>query len=155
MATSAMTFYGLILANAKGGKIPENMAIDSDGNPTIDPSLAMDGALLSFDRSYKGSGIAMVVEMMAGPLVGAAYGQLEGEWGSLIIAIDPELLIDALQFKNNASDLVKKIKSSRKKAGVNEIRIPGENARKTYLASEQSGEVDIDEAILRQLGYTK
>ena len=79
MATAAMTWYGLVLAKSRGEQIPENTAINKEGNPTTDPAEAMNGALLSFDRSYKGSGLGMVVEMLGGPLVGASYGQVEGD----------------------------------------------------------------------------
>jgi L-2-hydroxycarboxylate dehydrogenase (NAD+) len=153
MATSAMTWYGLELAKARGEKIPENMAIDKDGNPTTSPEEAMDGSLLSFDRSYKGSGLAMVVEVLAGPLVGAAYGQIEGEWGSLFMAIDPELLTDIDGFKAKNSDLISKLKSSRKQSGVEEIRLPGERAQASLEEAESTGMVDVDDAILEELGY--
>ena len=153
MATSAMTFYGLVLAKAQGKKIPDNMAIDKDGKPTNDPEAAMNGALLPFDRSYKGSGIGMVVEIMAGPLIGAAYGQLEGEWGSLFMAIDPNLLIDAQEFKKNCSDLIRKIKSARRRPEKNEIRLPGERTRAALKEARESGFVEVDDVILQQLRY--
>jgi L-2-hydroxycarboxylate dehydrogenase (NAD+) len=153
MATSAMTWYGLVLAKAQGKQIPENMAIDKDGNPTIDPSAAMDGALLPFDHGYKGSGLAMAVEMLGGPLVGAAYGQIEGEWGSLMIAIDPEILVDGEVFKANASDLVRKIKAARRAEDVEEIRLPGERAAASRSQAEKTGMVDIDEAVLKELNF--
>jgi len=155
MATSAMTFYGLILANAKGESIPENMAIDHEGNPTTSPGIAMDGALLPFDRSYKSSGLGMVVEILTGPLTSAAYCDtaLTGEWGSTFMAIDPNLLVDIAQFKSQCSDLVQKIKSSRKKHGVSEIRLPGEKSHNLYLECVKSGQVEVDEVILKQLGY--
>jgi L-2-hydroxycarboxylate dehydrogenase (NAD+) len=153
MATSIMTWYGLVLAKARGEAIPEDMAIDKDGNITTDPSSAMEGALLPFDRGYKGSGIGMVIEILAGPLVKAAYADFDGEWGALFMAIDPELLIDASEFKANVTDLINKIKSARKKPGVNEMRLPGERALQARKEAELSGEVDIDEAILKELGY--
>lgn len=150
MATSAMTWYGLVLAKARGEKIPENMAIDQDGNPTVDPGMAMDGALLPFDRGYKGAGLGMVIEVLGGPLVGAAYGQIEGEWGSLVLAIDPNLLVDLDTFKASNSDLIRKVKASRTKA---EIRLPGERAAQARQEAESLGMVDIDEAVLQELGY--
>ena len=153
-ATSAMTFYALVLAKARGEQIPENMAIDYDGNPTTDPAAAMGGALLPFDRSYKGSGFALVVEMLAGPLVGGAWVDnktFKEEWGTTIMAIDPELLVDIADFKANASDLLAKVKSARKANGVEEIRLPGEKGRKLYDAAFVSGFVEIDDAIARQL----
>lgn len=156
MATSAMTFYGLILAKARGEKIPDNMAIDKDGKPTNDPAAAMSGALLPFDRDYKGSGMGMIVEIMAGPLASSAYcdcDTFDKEWGSTFIAIDPNLLVDLEQFKTNCSDLINKVKTSRKKQGADTIRIPGERARASYQEAEKTGFVDVEEAILKELGY--
>jgi LDH2 family malate/lactate/ureidoglycolate dehydrogenase len=156
MATSAMTFYGLILASAKGEKLPENIAIDKDGNPTIDPKSAMEGAILPFDRGYKGSGMGMIVEIMAGPLAASAYcdcDTLDKEWGSTFIAIDPNLLVDIAKFKEQCSDLISIIKTSRKKPGTGEIRMPGERAAATFNEATTSGMVDVDEVILKQMGY--
>lgn len=156
MATSAMTWYGLVLAKARGEEIPENMAIDKNGDPTIDPSEAMNGALLPFDRSYKGAGLGMVVEVMAGPLVSAAYCDnktFAEEWGSTFIAIDPGLLVDVEAFKTNCSDLIARVKASRTKLGAEEIRLPGERARAAYKEAEKSGMVEVDEVVLKELNY--
>ena len=156
MATSAMTFYGLVLAKARGEQIPKNMAIDKDGVPTTDPEAAMGGALLSFDRSYKGAGLGMIVEMLAGPLTNSAWidnKTFQEEWGSLFIAIDPNLLVDTSVFKNNASDMISKIKTSRKMPGANEIRLPGEKASQNRKDAELAGEVDVEETVLKELGY--
>lgn len=156
MATSAMTFYGLVLAKSKGEKIPENIAIDHEGNFTTDPKEAISGAIMPFDHGYKGSGLSMVVEMMAGPLASSAYCDYETydkEWGSTFIAIDPELLVDLDKFKRDVTDLIGKVKNSRKRPGVKEIRIPGEHANQEYQSSLDSGYVDVDDVVLKQLGY--
>ncbi len=157
MATSAMTFYGLVLAKAKNEQIPKNMAIDHNGNPTTDPTSAMSGALLPFDHSYKGSGLGMMVEMLAGPLLNGAWVDnktFKEEWGSLFIAIDPNLLIDTVDFKRNASRMIRDILIARKADGVSEIRLPGIRSSQSRKAAEESGYVDVDDAILNQLGYS-
>ena len=153
MATSAMTWYGLVLAKAQNEAIPEGMAIDQDGNPTTDPAAAMQGALLPFDQSYKGSGLGMVVEILGGPLVRAAYAQRGGEWGALFMAIDPNLLVDVAEFKANSSDLVRKIHAVKGKSGEEHLRLPGERAQAARKEAERTGEVEIGEAILRELGF--
>lgn len=45
-------------------------------------------------RSHKGSNLALMVELLAGPLVGAAVADKleERNWGNLVLAIDPQLL---------------------------------------------------------------
>ncbi len=157
MATSAMTFYGLVLAKSKGEKIPENVAIDERGIPTTDPAEAMSGAILPFDRGYKGSGLGMMVEMLAGPLASSAYCDYQTqdkEWGSTFIAIDPELLVDIDKFKSNASDLINIVKKSRKKANVDNIRLPGERAAVAYKTSLESGFVEVEDSVMKQLGYS-
>jgi LDH2 family malate/lactate/ureidoglycolate dehydrogenase len=134
------------------------MAINNEGNPTIDPVAAMDGALLPFDRSYKGAGLSMVIEMLAGPLVNSAWidnKTFTEEWGSLFIAIDPDLLVDVDVFKTNASELIAKVRQSRKGAGVTEIRLPGDSAKTKRKGAMASGFVDVEESILKELEYIR
>lgn len=155
-ATSAMTFYGLVLAKARDEKIPENMAIDNNGDLTIDPAEAMDGALLPFDRSYKGSGFAMVVEVLAGPLLGGAWVDNQSfteEWGTVLVAIDPDLMVGRDEFKKNVSDMIAKIKAARTRDNET-IRLPGERAREAYLAAQTSSFVEIDDTVAEAIGVS-
>jgi LDH2 family malate/lactate/ureidoglycolate dehydrogenase len=153
MATAAITWYGLVRAKALKQKLPDNVALDSEGNLTTDPSEAMRGAILPFDRSYKGSGLSMMIEMFTGPLVGAAFADSEGkgDWGNVFLAIDPELLIDKKEFKKQNSLLIEKIKMSKKKKEFSAIRIPGENAQENLKNAKKSGEVAIDEKLYTAL----
>jgi LDH2 family malate/lactate/ureidoglycolate dehydrogenase len=156
MATSAMTFFGLILAKTRGEKIPPKMAIDAKGNETTDPAEAMQGAILPFDRSYKGAGLSMVIEILAGPLIKGAYidnKTFKEEWGTVVIAIDPNMMVDITDFKYHCTQLVKKIKASRKKEGIDDIRLPGERAKKSYEQAQISGFVNIDDAIAKELEF--
>ena len=151
MATSALAWYGLVLAKARGDAIPADVAIDASGEPTTDPAHAMEGALLPFDRGFKGSGLGMAVEILAGPLVGAAFCAVEGEWGNTVIALDPGLLIDGERFKASCSELIATIKASRHREG-NAVRLPGERARFAREAARESGMVDVDDNVLSALG---
>jgi len=150
MAASAITWYGLVRAKALGQKLPENVAIDKDGKLTIDPEEAMKGAILPFDRSYKGSGLAMVVELLAGPLVGASYVHDNGDWGTVFIAISPELLVGTDNFKKHASELVRKVKSGRTKDNQ-EIHIPGYDSELERQAILDSGEFEMEEKLINDL----
>ena len=71
--------------------------------------------------------------------------------GSTFIAIDPSLLVDVDKFKSDCSNLVVKVKASRSK---DKLRLPGERASKAFKQAEVSGEVDVDEVILKQLDFT-
>lgn len=154
MATSAMAWYGLIEAKTAGKSIPDNTAYDSEGNLTTDPAKAMEGALLSFDRSYKGAGLSMIVEVLTGPLVTAAFvgiGDVWGNWGNLVFAIDPGLLIDKEEFKKNVSQLVEKVKSAKKLPGVEEILVPGERGDRLTQQRLESEEIEIEDNLYTEL----
>jgi LDH2 family malate/lactate/ureidoglycolate dehydrogenase len=156
MSTSPMTWTGLVLAKLRGERIPEGIAIDHEGNPTTDPEAALKGALFPFDHSYKGSALGMIAEILAGPLVASAYldyQTYDGDYGNVFMAIDPELLVDKAAFKKQTTDMVRIIKASRPRSGVREIRLPSERAHATYRQSVASGKVDVDDAVLKELGY--
>jgi len=151
MATAAITWYGLVKAKMLGQKLPEGVAMDKEGNPTIDPASALDGAIYPFGKNYKSSGLSTMIEIFTGPLVGAAFCSFEGDWGNLFIAMDPELLVDREGFKKHSSELIKKIKSSRLDPEVKEIHIPGEKSLENLEKAEQTGEVEIEDKMYEEL----
>ncbi len=153
MATAAITWYGLVKAKTLGQKLPEGLSIDHDGNPTTDPDQAMKGAILPFDKDYKGSGLGLMVEMLTGPLAGGTFANADGngDWSNIFIAIDPEILIGREQFKKNSTELVNKIKSSRKAPGIDEILVPGEKGLKHKAEIEKTGEIEIEDKIIQEL----
>lgn len=155
IATSAMTFYGLILADWKGQKIPEWLAIDKNGNITNSPSEAMSWAILPFDKSYKSSALSMMVELLSWPLASSCfcdYKTFDEEWGSTFIAINPDILLDIDKFKKNASKMLEIIKNSRTKNNA-PVRIPWEESQKNREKAFSSWYVEVDEMIMKDLNY--
>ena len=67
MATSVVARGKILLAEKKGVPIPEGWAIDIEGRPTTDASAALTGSVLPFGGP-KGSGIAMMVDIISGVL---------------------------------------------------------------------------------------
>lgn len=154
MTTAAMAFYGLVEAKTAGESIPGDVAYDAAGQLTTDPTLAMKGALRSFDRGHKGSGLAMMVEILAGPLVGAAcagVGDGSKNWGHLLLAIDPELLGDRDAFIKNVTILIEQVRNTKKLPGVSEIFAPGERGNRLTRQAISSGKVEIEENLLEEL----
>ena len=98
-ATSAVARGEIELHARQDKPIPIGWGIGPDGEPTTDAAAALKGAMLTFG-GHKGSALAAMVELIAGPLIGdltsresiahdggakaSPYG------GELIIAIDPE-----------------------------------------------------------------
>ena len=152
MGTSAISFGAMLKAKALGQKLPENVAADKEGNVTTNPNKAIEGATLSFDNSYKGSGLAMMVEILAGLWPGADFvGKNEkGGWGNLFMAFSPDLLIDANEFKEKANLLVETVRNSKTKDG-SKVRIPGEKTINTRNQNLKRGEIEVDEKLIEQI----
>ena len=98
-ATSAAARGEVELKRLAGEPIPDGWGIDAAGCPTNDPAAALSGALLPFG-GHKGSALSMMVELIAGPLIGemtsrqvAALGIEDSgppPGGALIMALDPK-----------------------------------------------------------------
>jgi L-2-hydroxycarboxylate dehydrogenase (NAD+) len=154
MSTASMAFYGLIEAQTAGKSIPGDAAYDQAGKPTSDPAMAMKGALRSFDRGYKGAGLAMIVEILAGPLVGAAcagVGDPGKNWGHLVMAVDPDLFGDRDEFIRNVTTLIENIKATKRLSGIDEILVPGERGNRQAALIKENGIIDIEDNLLGEL----
>ncbi|MBS8271341.1 Ldh family oxidoreductase [Halomonas litopenaei] len=98
-ATSAIARGDIELHRREGKPIPEGWGVDRDGAPCSDPEEVLDhGAMLPFGQ-HKGSALALMVELIAGPMIGDLLSIESSEHdagraglpyhGELIIAIDP------------------------------------------------------------------
>lgn len=72
MATSVVAKSKFKEYKNEGKPLPDGWAIDREGNPTNDPDKAMDGFVLPM-AGFKGYAIAMLIDIVAGLLPGAAY----------------------------------------------------------------------------------
>lgn len=72
MAMSVVARAKIRQALSRGESIPPTWATDRDGRPTTDPRAALDGFLLAIG-GHKGYGLALMVDLFAGLLSGAAY----------------------------------------------------------------------------------
>jgi ureidoglycolate dehydrogenase (NAD+) len=73
MATSVVAHARIKSAFDRGESIPAGWAVDSKGRPTTDAALALAGALLPFG-AFKGSGLSILVDLLAGILPGGRSG---------------------------------------------------------------------------------
>jgi delta1-piperideine-2-carboxylate reductase len=95
---SSLTARGeVMIAKRDGHDAPEGAGIGPDGKPTTDPAAILEGAQSPFG-GYKGASIALMVDLLAGPLIGeltsleigaADDGKGPALGGQLILAFDP------------------------------------------------------------------
>ncbi|MBQ9861550.1 MAG: Ldh family oxidoreductase [Clostridia bacterium] len=72
MATSVVAKSKFKEYKERGERLPEGWALDRDGRPTTDPDEGMSGLVLPM-AGFKGYGIAMLIDILAGVVSGAAY----------------------------------------------------------------------------------
>lgn len=152
MATSASARGKLLEAARKGESIPENVALDAEGKPTTDPEMALKGSILPFG-GHKGYALSFMIEILAGPLVGAAFGTaVTGTAnpeemctkGDLMMAIDPSKMVDPDEFRAQVDEFIEEVKSS------GDVLIPGDIESMNIKRRRAEG-IELDEKLLERI----
>jgi LDH2 family malate/lactate/ureidoglycolate dehydrogenase len=134
-ATTVVAQGKIQLANKKHVPIPPNWAMDKTGTPTTDAAVALEAGLLMPMSTYKGSDLALMVDVLSGVLPGAAFGGTAGFpalWGNqanighFFTAIDVAAFIDVDEFKSKTDQMVQDIKKLPLAKGMDRIYLPGE-----------------------------
>ena len=124
MAPSVVALGKLILAQKLGKSIPEGWALDKDGRPTTDPAAGRAGSLVPIGGA-KGSGLAIMVDVLCGILSGGPYGPhlhdlyvMDEPQGvsHFLGAIDIAHFIEPAAFKSALSAMSREIKALKKAA---------------------------------------
>ncbi|WP_347565248.1 Ldh family oxidoreductase [Pseudoflavonifractor sp. 60] len=158
MTPSVVALGKLILAQKLGQKIPLGWALDQAGNPTTDPAEGRKGSLIPIGGP-KGSGMAIIVDILSGILSGAGYGpHLHDLYefdapqgvGHFMGAIDIAHFIDLHTFKNTLSAMIKEIKELQVAPGFNEIRLPGERALSLIEKNRLEG-IELPDLVYQEL----
>lgn len=100
-ASSVVARGDIMIAARDGHRLKEGVGIDAAGQATTDPNEILKGAMLPFG-GYKGSAIALMVELLAGPLIGETLSFEAAEndnkdggpprGGELVIVLSPQRL---------------------------------------------------------------
>lgn len=139
-----LDFYVLL-----GLPLPEGVALDEHGEPTIDPEAAKRGSLLPFG-GHKGFALALAMQAL-GVLAGSGLSA-NRDYGYLIIAMRPDLLVPLDEFRRELTQTLERIKSTPRQPGVGEIRLPSERAFRERERALRDGIV-IDRSIHQALRY--
>lgn len=151
MASSAISYYGLLEAKTQGVQVAEGLGYDKDGNETTDPVEIMAGAIRPFDKGHKGAGLALMVQIIGGALVGGEFLNESDHDGNVVIAIDPEAMIGAQRFVEETTKLAGAIKQAKKLEGVEEVLVPGERGDRLRARALDSGEIEVEDKLLESL----
>jgi LDH2 family malate/lactate/ureidoglycolate dehydrogenase len=149
IGTAALMWGEVELFARIGRPLPEGTGVDSSGEPTTDASAALTGGVLPFG-GHKGFGLSVAIQALS-LLSGARtpHGDVQ-DYGFLHIALDPALMLPGGDFGAQVSELLERIKATKHKPEVSEIRLPGERAIRERSRRETEG-LDYDEIVIRQI----
>ena len=130
-----------------------------DGSAITDPKRINDGTYLPMG-DYKGSGLSIIIGLLAGTLNGAAFGRdirdfaapVGGDLnvGQFIIALDVARFIPPDLFKAEVDRHIRDLASSQRLPGVDEIRVPGQGRVARREEREKSG-IPLTAALVAQV----
>lgn len=144
IATSVVAMGKVAVRRNRGEDLPLGWLQDVAGNLISDP-LALEAsppATLLPMAGYKGYGLAVMVEALAGILTGAGYSRRETSpdlQGLFLFAIRVEDFVARELFTSQVAELGRHLKTSRLRPGCQEILLPGELEWRTERQRIQEG----------------
>ncbi len=145
-------------AHKLGKKIPYGVALNKSGKITTNAKEALLGTQLPI-ASFKGSGLAWMVDILSGVLTGSSHGGKTKDpfddftgpqnVGHLFITIDPKVFVGK-NFMKEIKKNIKLVKKLPKAKGFSSILYPGERKNKTYKKNLNK-DISIPSKILKEM----
>lgn len=148
MALSTVAAGRIKLAVRRGQRIPPEWSLDKHGEPTTDPNdLYGDDGMLRPLGDHKGFGLAVLIDVLTGVLSGAGFGtgvkRLDQpeylNTGHFFIAVTIEAFLPFDVFQERFEQLAREIYDTPKRAGVDELFLPGEIEARRAEQREREG----------------
>ena len=128
-ASAAMARGEIEIAARDGRLVPQTAGVDAEGRPTTDPRAILSGAQLPFG-GYKGSAIALMVELLSAGLVGQPFSVEAGDednhdggpprGGVTLFALDPARFGDAQGWLAHGESFFARL------GALDGVRLPGD-----------------------------
>ncbi len=160
IATSVASNGAIRTYANEGRPLPVGWVISrEDGEPITDGKRLAEGMFVPVG-TYKGSGLAIVLGLLGGPLNRASFGRdvkdttaeqnKETNTGHFLVALDVKRFLPLDAFKAEIDRHVHDLASSKRLPGVDEIRIPGQGRVKRRADREKNG-VPLAESLIKQV----
>jgi uncharacterized oxidoreductase len=157
--TSATAEGKVRVKRIAGLPCPPGWIIDADGKPTTDANTLYGdppGSILPLggDQAYKGFGLGLVIDMLAGGLSGGlcARPNPDPPLGNdvIFIVLDPALFGGTQHFLTQVNGVAQHVRSCPTADGVSEILLPGDPEQRSVQERNARG-IPIDDGNWKQL----
>ena len=135
MAMAMVANQRIMILSGLGHPIPPGLLLDSQGRPTTDLQAHLDGGAAVPIGGPKGSGLAQVVDAVAGVLSGGAFGtevgaRTDAGWpggvGHVFQAIDVAAFMPVDEFKARMDRQIRQMHEAERAEGTERIYVAGE-----------------------------
>jgi LDH2 family malate/lactate/ureidoglycolate dehydrogenase len=136
MATGAVAWGKIFVAQQEKRKIPATWALDKNGVPTDDPNAAAHQGLIQPFGGYKGYGLSLLIDILTGVLSGGGfsthvrtlYKQIEtpSQVSHTCAAVQIKAFMPLREFHQRMEEIIQLMHSCPGAPGVERIFVPGE-----------------------------
>lgn len=142
IGTSSLMLADLTLAKKRDEPLPEGLAFTANGEPTTDPAAVLDGGTITTWGGHKGSGLALVAQLL-GIMGGSAIAPpWFTDMGFFMFVIDPAALSD--DFAARSSEFVDIMHATRPIDPDNPVRVPFERSIALRNQTRTAGEIEVE-----------
>ena len=140
-ATSAAAQGKVMVARDTGKALPEGLILDKEGRPSGDPNAFYDGGVLLPAAGPKGTGLALVAELLGVALLGPPH-----EFNWLFVMMKTDAFRAPGDYGATAEAFLASVRACPPQEGFERVDLPGELERSRAAQRRQDGLV-IDDAI--------
>jgi LDH2 family malate/lactate/ureidoglycolate dehydrogenase len=153
MALTPVALGKVMRAMAEGAPIPEDWGFrDADGRPTTDAGTALGGVVPAIG-GYKGTGLALMMNVLAGVLPGGSHsGDVGvGRRGQFVVLISPTLFDDSDVFHRQVEAMAAQVKAAEPLPGDDGPYLPGELEDRRAADARARGTIRYPPSVARDL----
>ena len=150
VGTAAVMSGEVILARRLGEQLPEGSAFNPDGQPTQDPDAALAGAFAVWG-GHKGSGLAMVVQLLGMMCGAAAAPPIVRDCGFFLLVVDPGLLSSADEYKQRVAEYADSLRATRPLEPGKPVRVPFERSIHERSKRLAAGTIEVPDQVYSAL----
>lgn len=150
IGTSQMMYGEAILSQLLDQPLAPGKAFDRDGQPTNDPTEALEGAFTVWG-GHKGSGLAMVVQLL-GMMCGASAAPVGvSDVGFFLLVVDPELFSPRDVYAQRVAVYAESLRSTRPLDPGQPVRAPFDRSAAVRRETLARGEIEVASEVLEGL----
>ena len=150
IGTSNIMHAEVMLARRLGYDLPEGRALDSEGQPTVDPNEAMQGAFTAWG-GHKGSGLGLMVQLLGVHAGSDGMTDDMGGFGMTIVAMKADLFGDGEAAKQRINQYANDVRAAKPLDPASPVRMPFDRSYADRGKVRASGRFEVNDEIVAKL----